>query len=125
MSEITVEEMLDRYGVIEHGDFVLSSGFKTKKYINKHKIYRNRILFHWIVTELSKMIVEKVGRNTYDTIVGPEHGGMILASALAFHLDKDFAFTLEGGSRKGAHYIKDEYKETVTNKRILLSLIHI
>jgi len=122
IKEIEIEKVLDRNGVIEHGDFVLSSGFKTKKYINKHKIYRDRKLFTWVIHSLSDMITNEIGTHRFETIVGPEHGGMILASALAFHLDKDFAFTIEGdlGTSYGKHYIKDEYKDAVNNKHILL-----
>lgn len=122
-----LKKTLIKEGVVEKGTFTLRSGKISNIYINKDKIYCNPELFKEVLEQLMLKIIFGVETKNFSVIVGPEKGGLVLASPLAFSLNKIFAFTekKEFTARTTEQTIKlmtlrNAYLNAVRNKNILI-----
>lgn len=140
MNEPHVLRILERIGVVVDGHFVCSGGRHTAKYVNKDAIYS----LPWVTKSLCNEIVGEIGLEVeYDTVVGPEKGGISLSQWIAYNSDSRhhrqyigvFAVYAEkevivtagpGGNgwkyfaETGSFVIKHDYAKFVTGKRIFV-----
>lgn len=78
-------DMIKRSNALKVGDFTLSSGRKSRYYVDKY-------LFETSPKILKEIVKEIISRTTgeYDKIAGLELGGVPLATALSLFTDKPF-----------------------------------
>ena len=72
-------DLLKSNGVFLEGDFVLSSGKKSKYYINMKKA----ITEPEILSTISKLITEKIKNENIDKVAGPALGAVPIATAVS------------------------------------------
>lgn len=79
------EAVLQRYGVILDGHFVLKSGKHSAKYINKDEIYTDAMTVASLCIDLALPFRDdKHTPNTLvETVIGPAVGGVVLSHCVA------------------------------------------
>ena len=115
---IFIEKELEAAGVIKKGNFKLRSGKTSTFYIDKDKIYGNDRLFKNIIDYMALEIIFKLSSSCFDVIVGPETGGIVLASPLAYKFGKKFAFAKKLSDNK--MILRGSYVDVVKRKRVLI-----
>jgi len=79
---VDLAKMLLEEGIVEFGEFVLSSGRKSSYYIDMRKCLANPALYQTIVEEYAR-ILENI---YFDVIAGVATGGLVWASMVSFKL---------------------------------------
>ncbi|WP_291766900.1 orotate phosphoribosyltransferase [Caldivirga sp. UBA161] len=98
---IELARLLVKYGVVKFGDFTLSSGIRSKYYIDMRMAIS--------IPEVYKPIIEELARrvgNGVDLVAGIESGSIPWASMLAYRLGK------------GALYVRRAEKSHGTGRRV-------
>ena len=81
--------ILKEEGALLEGHFLLTSGRHSARYTEKIKIIQNPEK----VSELCKLMAERLADYEYDAVVGPAFGGIVLAFEVARQMGKQFLFT--------------------------------
>ena len=87
-----MKKLLEKYGVIKKGHFLLTSGRHSGQYINKDAIYCIPTLFSFIVNKIYTNILNEINYDNYDVITGPAIAGAVLAAPIALKLGKIFVY---------------------------------
>jgi len=82
-------ETFEKYNVIKHGHFKLTSGRHSNTYIDKNKITTDAELFKTVMIKLSCRTLKF---NNHSIITGPAISGAVFAAALATTENKAFVF---------------------------------
>ena len=87
---ILSEHLLDMFGAIKYGHFILSSGRHAKKLIDMDKLIQHVKVAEVYIAE----IVDDAMYKFPDIICGPMTNGAIMAYSIAEKLHAEFSFTL-------------------------------
>lgn len=79
-------------GVIVDDHFVLKSGKHASKYLNKDALYPHTDL----TSQACQAFADKTNDLSYDVVVGPALGGIILSQWTAWHASKQFGSEIYG-----------------------------
>jgi len=112
-------QTFEKYGIIKHGHFKLTSGRHSDTYINKNKITTDAELFKSIMLKLMCRTL----KFDCDVITGPAIAGATLASALAIMKNKAFVFPEKNTSTNTGNFtmqFRRGYDKFIRNKQILL-----
>ena len=82
-------EILLEIGAIKEGHFLLTSGRHTNIYVEKIKAFQYPDIVQTICTAMAKKILNL----SFDCIIGPAYGGIVLAYELARQTGKQFVFS--------------------------------
>jgi orotate phosphoribosyltransferase len=93
---MNIEELLSRYGILERGHFLLSSGLHSEFYFEKAKIIQNPPLLE----KLAGMIKEKFQKEKVDLVVGPTTAGAIIAYEVARQIPSRFSYAEKDDGRR-------------------------
>ena len=104
---MNIEQIFERYGVLQHGHFKLTSGRHSDLYLQKQ-----RVLEHPRVTgELGQALAEHFPEGA-DVVLAPAVGAIVLGAAVAAALDTRFVFAerVDGAMtlRRGQHIAEGE-----------------
>lgn len=95
LTKKTMNEILEKTGVLQTGHFLLTSGKHSNKYMQCAKIFQHPD----ISAEISKALAEKYDGYDIDIVIGPAVGGIILAYEVARQLEVRALFAeREGGA---------------------------
>jgi orotate phosphoribosyltransferase len=83
LNKKTMNEILEKTGVLQSGHFLLTSGKHSNKYMQCAKIFQHPD----ISAEISKDLAEKYDSYDIDIVIGPAVGGIILAYEVARQLE--------------------------------------
>lgn len=119
MTEQDAFEILERVGAIQKGHFVLSGGYHTDRYVDKH-----RALFSHYATFFYITIASKFRGRGIEAVVGPVEGGAIMAKGVASHLsmaDESNVFPVYAQKDgKGVFFIQESLAPLVKGKNVLV-----
>lgn len=80
--------LLANEAVLE-GHFLLTSGKHSQTYVEKIRLLQNPLA----ASRICEMLAELLEPYSFDTVVGPAYGGIVLAFEVARLLEKSFVFT--------------------------------
>lgn len=83
LSKKSINEILEKTGVLQSGHFLLTSGKHSNKYMQCAKIFQHPD----ISAQISKDLAEKFEEYDIDIVIGPAVGGIILAYEVARQLE--------------------------------------
>ena len=83
LTKKSVNEILEKTGVLQSGHFLLTSGKHSNKYMQCAKIFQHPD----ISAQISKDLAEKFEEYDIDIVIGPAVGGIILAYEVARQLE--------------------------------------
>ena len=83
LNKKTMNEILEKSGVLQSGHFLLTSGKHSNKYMQCAKIFQHPDMS----AEISKDLAEKYEEYDIDIVIGPAVGGIILAYEVARQLE--------------------------------------
>jgi orotate phosphoribosyltransferase len=83
---------LHQKGIIKFGDFTLASGKKSSYYVDLRLVPSYPHQFRNMVKYLQNDIAEKIGFNSFDSLVSVPTGGLVIASALAMETVKPLIY---------------------------------
>jgi orotate phosphoribosyltransferase len=96
--EVFLTELMS-IGALKSGHFLLASGLHSDRYVEKFDLLRNPA-----ATERAcRSIIEMLGDETFDLIVGPTTGGILLAFEIGRQMELPAAYAeraSEGGSER-------------------------
>lgn len=78
--------------IIQFGDFTLASGKKSPYYVDLRLVPSYPHQFRIMVKHLQNTIIEKVGLDSFDSLVSVPTGGLVIASALAIETVKPLIY---------------------------------
>ena len=78
--------------IIKFGNFTLSSGKKSSYYIDLRLVPSFPHQFRKMIKNLQKLIIEKIGLDSFDSLVSIPTGGLIIGSALAIETVKPLIY---------------------------------
>lgn len=78
--------------IIQFGDFTLASGKKSPYYVDLRLVPSYPHEFRKMIKHLQNTIIEKVGLDTFDSLVSVPTGGLVIASALAIETVKPLIY---------------------------------
>ena len=78
--------------IIKFGDFTLTSGKKSSYYIDLRLIPSFPQQFRKMIKSLQKLIIEKIGLDSFDSIASIPTGGLVIGSALAIETVKPLIY---------------------------------
>ena len=97
---------LYKNGIIQFGNFTLTSGKNSSYYIDLRLVPSYPHQFRKMVKNLQNLIIEKTGLDNFDSLVSVPTGGLVVASALAIEVVKPLI------------YVRNKPKEHGTTKSI-------
>ncbi|MFB5622482.1 MAG: orotate phosphoribosyltransferase [Nitrosarchaeum sp.] len=83
---------LHQKGIIKFGDFTLASGKKSSYYVDLRLVPSYPHQFRNMIKYLQNDIAEKIGFNSFDSLVSVPTGGLVIASALAIEIVKPLIY---------------------------------
>jgi orotate phosphoribosyltransferase len=83
---------LHEIGAIKFGDFSLSSGKKSKYYVDLRLVPSYPLQFRKMIKHLQNNIIDYVGLDNFDSYVSIPTGGLVIASALAIETVKPLIY---------------------------------
>ncbi len=89
MSYDNVLDLMTELGALHRGHFLLSSGLHSDTYFQCARILQ----FPDLARELGAAIAEKFDEETYDVVVSPALGGILIGHEVARALGRRFVFT--------------------------------
>ena len=75
--------LLIKYNAIKFGDYILSSGKKSPYYIDLRQTISSPITMDWIGNSLTRIIVNEIGRDRIDKILGVPTAGVPFATVVS------------------------------------------
>ena len=97
---------LYKNGIIQFGNFTLTSGKNSSYYIDLRLVPSYPHQFRKMIKNLQNLIIEKTGLDNFDSLVSVPTGGLVVASALAIEVIKPLI------------YVRNKPKEHGTTKSI-------
>ena len=89
MKDANVLELMTELGALHRGHFLLSSGMHSDTYFQCARILQ----FPDLARELGATIAERFTGETYDVVVSPAMGGILIGHEVARALGRRFVFT--------------------------------
>ncbi len=83
---------LHKKGIIKFGEFTLASGKKSSYYVDLRLVPSYPHEFRKMIKYLENEITQKIGLDTFDSIVSVPTGGLVIASALAIETVKPLIY---------------------------------
>lgn len=94
MNPTEVKDLFERYGVLQTGHFRLSSGKHSDTYLQCQ-----RVLGHpRIAASLGEAIAHRFPEGSFDVVVSPAIGGILIGNAVAYAANVRFLFAERAGS---------------------------
>ena len=97
---------LYKNGIIQFGDFTLTSGKNSSYYIDLRLVPSYPHQFRKMIKNLQNLIIEKTGLDNFDSLASVPTGGLVVTSALAIEIVKPLI------------YVRNKPKEHGTTKSI-------
>jgi len=97
---------LYKNGIIQFGNFTLTSGKNSSYYIDLRLVPSYPHQFRKMIKNLQNLIIEKTGLDNFDSLASVPTGGLVVASALAIEVVKPLI------------YVRNKPKEHGTTKSI-------
>ena len=97
---------LYKNGIIQFGDFTLTSGKNSSYYIDLRLVPSYPHQFRKMIKNLQNLIIEKTGLDNFDILASVPTGGLVVTSALAIEIVKPLI------------YVRNKPKEHGTTKSI-------
>lgn len=79
-------DLLKKHNIIKTGHFKLSSGLHSETYIQCAKIFESPFLAMQVVEKMVESILKEFPRSSFDSIVSPAMGGVLVGYELARQL---------------------------------------
>jgi orotate phosphoribosyltransferase len=118
------EAVLQRYGVILDGHFVLKSGKHSAKYINKDEIYTDAVAIKSLCIDLGLPFRDdkRTPDSLVETVIGPAVGGVVLSHCVAHWLSLDGRHVKSVfADKEGKNFVITRgYDKHIRGKRVLV-----
>ena len=88
MNEDEVREAFRRHGVLQTGHFKLSSGRHSDQYLQKQALFE----YPRLTARMGKAIAELFEKGSFDVVVSPALGAILLGNAVAYAADTRFVY---------------------------------
>jgi len=83
---------LYKNGIIQFGDFTLTSGKNSSYYIDLRLVSSYPHQFRKMIKNLQNLIIEKTGLDNFDSLASVPTGGLVVTSALAIEIVKPLIY---------------------------------
>ena len=109
VNALSLAEKIENNGMIKRGDFILSSGLKSRFYVDLRSLSSHPELFYEISHELSKLVKSR------NLILGVESASISLATSVGLILNRPFGYVRkkpkEHGSKRVVEGIEPKRKK--------------
>lgn len=87
----STQEILERYGGLIEGHVSFRTHEHGNGYVEKMNFLKHPEAMNELAERIARLFMDK--KDQIDIVVGPVHMGVVLAYAVAFHLDKPYTLT--------------------------------